>query len=91
MIDVEITAKRPVISIDLSGGGQKEIDVDVGPGHSGAVYPVYDGPTTIKPEAYEMQILQTEKKTLLENIITLPIPYYETSNPQGGMTVYIGE
>ena len=54
-------------------------------------YPEYTGQTTVTPEVDMMQILQTEKKVVKENIIVLPIPYYETSNPQGGNTVYIGE
>ena len=54
-------------------------------------YRYYDGPTTVIPEPDEMQILQTEKKIVQENIVVMPIPYFETSNTQGGKTVYIGE
>lgn len=36
------------------------------------------------------QILRTEKKVLLEDIIVKPIPYYEVSNEAGGLTVSIG-
>ena len=60
-------------------------------GGNGARYPIYDGPTTVIPEADEIQILQTEGKVVRENVLVMQIPYFETSNPQGGKTVYIGE
>lgn len=88
-MEINITPKK-IIDIDISPKKPK-ITIDVGYPHSGTPYPIYEGPTTITPEAYEMQILQTEKKSVLENIVVLPIPYFETSNPQGGNTVYIGE
>ena len=77
MIDIQITPKQ-------------QLTIDIGSPHSGSSYPIYDGPTTVTPEAYEMQILQTEKKSVMENIMVLPIPYFETSNPYGGTTIYIG-
>lgn len=89
-IEIDITPKKPYISVNFDEG-IKNIDVDIGVPHSGSPYEVYDGPTTIIPEAYEMQILQTTKKSVMEDIVVLPIPYFETSNPQGGTTVYIGE
>lgn len=91
MIEVEITSKHPEITIDLTKGLKKQVEIEIGAPHSGVAFPVYSGPTTVIPEAYEMQILQTEKKSVMENIVVLPIPYFQTSNPQGGNTVYIGE
>lgn len=91
MIEVEITSKRPEITIDLTKGPKKQVEIEIGSPHSGVAYPIYDGPTMIIPEAYDTQILQTEKKSVMENIMVLPIPYFQTSNPQGGTTVYIGE
>lgn len=91
MIEVEITSKHPEISIDLTHGQKKQVEIEIGPPHSGVAYPVYNGPISVIPEAYDMQILQTEKKSVMENIVVLPIPYFQTSNPQGGNTVYIGE
>lgn len=91
MIEVEITSKHPEITIDLTKGPKKQVEIEIGAPHSGVAFPVYNGPTTVIPEAYEMQILQTEKKSVMENIVVLPIPYFQTSNPQGGNTVYIGE
>ena len=50
----------------------------------------YEGPYTVVSHADVSQILDTKNKIMTENLIVLPISYYETSNPKGGMTVYIG-
>ena len=86
MIEVEIK-----IRANLDEAEKKQVEIEIGAPHSGVAFPVYSGPTTVIPEAYEMQILQTEKKSVMENIVVFPIPYFQTSNPQGGNTVYIGE
>lgn len=91
MIDVQITPRRPVISVNIGGQSKESIQVDVGAPHSGTDFPVYKGPTVIEPEAYNMQILETQRKAVKENIIVLPIPYFATTNPAGGTTIYIGD
>lgn len=91
MIEVEITSKHPEITIDLSDSSKKQIEIEIGAPHSGSGYPIYDGPVMVIPEAYDLQILQTEKKRVTENILIFPIPYYETINYKGGNTVYIGD
>ena len=90
MIEVQITPKRPSISVNIDGN-KDDIEVDVGAPHSGTDYPVYTGPTLVKPEAYILQTLQTKQKAVKENIMVFPIPYFETSNPSGGKTIYIGD
>lgn len=50
----------------------------------------YEGPYTVVSHAGISQILDTKDKIMTENLIVLPISYYETSNPKGGLTVYIG-
>lgn len=85
MITVNGKTYGDVVVTPGSGKGTIEI------GGSGARYPIYDGPTTVIPEPDEMQILQTGGKVVQENVLVMPIPYFETSNPQGGKTVYIGE
>lgn len=79
VIDIHMTPKNPRITVKIGGS------------HSGIDYPVYHGQTYISPEAYDMQILETENTVVKENIIVLPIPYYQTTNPQGGNTIYIGD
>ena len=89
MIEIQITPKRPLISIN-SSGTEKIIDVDIGAPHSGTEYPTYEGPTTVTPEISEMQILQTKKKAVMDDIFVLPIPITEVHNEHGGLTVVIG-
>ena len=90
MIEIEVTPRRPKVKTDISAPGET-INVKVGPPHAGNDYPRYIGPKIVTPEANNLQILQTKKKLLLDNVAVLPIPYYETSNPKGGTTVYIGD
>ena len=90
MIEVNITPKRPVISINVEDE-KDTIEVGIGAPHSGTDFPIYTGPTLVKPEPYYYQILETDKKALKENITVLPIPYFEMSNPSGGTTIYIGD
>lgn len=89
MINVQITPKRPIINIDQACTS-KQIELEIKSPHSGTEYPIYEGPTTVTPEIDEMQILQTKKKAVMENIFVLPIPVTETHNEYGGLTVVIG-
>lgn len=91
MIDIQITPRKPKLTIISEDPSGKDINIDVGDLHPAPKYSEYEGPTTVTPEAYDMQILQTEKTSVMENIVVLPIPMFRTSNPQGGTTVYIGE
>lgn len=60
-------------------------------GEGGTTYPTYAGPFDVTPMVDMNQILHTQETIVLQNIQVDPIPYYETSNPVGGQTVYIGE
>lgn len=57
----------------------------------GSSSPIYDGPTRVKPRPFEEQVLETQDKLMLDDVTVLAIPYFETSNPSDGLTVYIGE
>ena len=57
--------------------------------HEGA-YPAYTGPSIVVPKIAQEQVLETKDKTLFKNIEVTKIPIYETTNPSGGTTVYIG-
>ena len=50
----------------------------------------YEGEYEVTPRTEE-QVLATRNKRMLDDVTVHEIPYYETSNPQGGVTVYIGE
>lgn len=49
---------------------------------------LYDGDYEVTPKTYS-QTLDTEDKYLSSDIIVNEIPYFETSNDQDGLTVYI--
>ena len=48
----------------------------------------YDGPYTVTPLAFSNIELDTNGKTLSDDIVIEKVPYYETSNVSG-MTIYI--
>ena len=50
---------------------------------------IYHGQTTVVPLVETSTTLHTENKIIKENILVLPIPYYEVSNVVG-TTVVIG-
>lgn len=49
----------------------------------------YDGPYVVTP-AIDSQVLSTAQKRMIDNMTVKAIPYFQTSNPQMGETVYIG-
>lgn len=51
----------------------------------------YIGEYEIIPNAFNAQILSTANKLLKKDVIVQKVPYYETSNVQDGITVYIAE
>lgn len=50
---------------------------------------VYPGPYTINPE-FEDQVLDTSQKMMTDDVTVKAIAVSRTSNPSGGITVYIG-
>lgn len=51
----------------------------------------YKGSYEVVPDLFEEQILETENKTLLHDIVIEKVPFYETSNLSNGTTIYIGK
>ena len=49
----------------------------------------YYGDYTVIPKAFSDQQLQTQGKTMTGDVTVKEVPYYETSNDDGGETVYI--
>lgn len=49
----------------------------------------YDGDYIVIPKAFKEQVLETKGKKMEDNVTVKEIPYYETSNIDGGETVYI--
>ena len=54
------------------------------------LFPPYTGTINVVPTAYEDQVLPTATKALLDDITVEEIPYAETTNDSGGITVGIG-
>ena len=53
-------------------------------------FDIYTGQYNVTPLPDVEQILRTNQKSLTQDITIEPIPYYETSNDAGGVTVIIG-
>ena len=52
-------------------------------------FPYYDGEYNIMPD-WDDITLETEQKSMAENVTVQKIPYHETTNLSGGITVTIG-
>lgn len=57
----------------------------------GVVRDPYDGEYEVTPQAFDSQTLNTAGKTLANDILVKPVPYYEVTNRTGGLTVNIAE
>lgn len=51
--------------------------------------PPYSGDYEVVPNAFSAQVLPTANKSLMQDVVVQKVPYYETSNVQQGITVYI--
>ena len=45
----------------------------------------------VVPSAFNTQVLPTANKVLKKDVTVQKVPYFETSNVQNGVTVYIAE
>lgn len=54
-------------------------------------YNAYSGEYEVVPSAFSNQVLSTANKVLKKDMTVLKVPYFETSNIQNGITVYIAE
>lgn len=52
--------------------------------------PTYKGVYSVTPTAFASQTLATESKIMLGDVVVSEIPYYKTTNLQGGITANIG-
>lgn len=87
-VDLDVESRQKDIRVDITGREHSEITLKIT--GAGTRKSAYDGPYSVISVPREMQILQTNNKVMTENLIVLPISYFETSNPKGGLTVYIG-
>lgn len=68
---------------------QKSLTVRLAVNMSDVYIEEYDGAYVVVPRA-EAQVLSTENKKMREDVNILGIPYTETTNLGGGLTVAIG-
>lgn len=59
--------------------------------NGGGNYDVYDGEYVVTPKKDQEQILETKEKLMADDVTVLKIPYFETSNPFDGQTIFIAE
>lgn len=78
VVDVDIQETNVLVPADVATTiVVKKVDV-----------PEYEGEYVVIPEVIS-QTLETKDKRMTDNVLVREIPYYETSNPQNGLTVYI--
>ncbi len=85
-IDVDIAQTELVVETNVTTT-EKTIEIDIG----SSDYQVYRGETDVVPMAWEDQTLQTANKVVRRDIHIAKVPKWETSNQQGGYTVYIAD
>lgn len=51
--------------------------------------PTYDGDYQVVPKSTE-QVLSTKDKKMTDDVTVKAIPYFETSNEEDGVTIFIG-
>ena len=51
----------------------------------------YEGPYEVTPKIHSSVVLQTNNKTMTDNVTVNEITVASVQNPQGGKTVWIGE
>ena len=85
------------LSGSVNGGGEIYGKVESGGMLIGSVGfpkcnypPLYDGEYDVIPKAHIMQTLETDGKTMEDDVRVHEIPYWETSNVSG-TTVYIAD
>lgn len=82
------------VSGEISGGGKMRGSIGFagsigGVISTGAAREAYSGEYRVTPKADTAVVLKTAAKYMTDDITVLKVPFYKTSNEQGGTTVYI--
>lgn len=83
-MDGTITAQVAVLKGHLTSSAPLVGEVAIASGHE-----YYCGECEVTPKV-EPQKLETKDKVMTDDVTVKAIPYYEVSNPQGGVTIIIG-
>lgn len=86
-IRIEISLEEPDIQIGIENS-VPDIEIEVAAGGEGK--PPYEGEYTVVSDLHNQVIMHTRGTAMTDNVTVLPIPFYEASNPQGGITLTIG-
>ena len=86
-IPLKVTDNSIGVHLTVSSDSRR-IGMDVDIGHPVATNP-YDGAYDVTPRVYA-QTLETQGKSMSDDVTVYEIPVTSTSNPQGGLTVLIG-
>ena len=87
-LDVEFLKGSQLIDVEMHGGGEQSFEVEMKGGSKGKL-PYYNGPYEVDPRKVE-QTLETEEKSMREDVVIKAIYYAETTNVGGGYTAVIG-
>jgi len=79
-LEIRLDAAPCGLSLELTPVQRVEVPV--------ASEDTYEGPYEVTPKT-EAQILSTAKKVMTDDVTVKGVPYYETGNDAGGLTVYI--
>lgn len=53
--------------------------------------PAYQGDYVVTPRPFDDQVLECKGLMMAENVLVSRVPYWETSNQQDGLTVFIAD
>ena len=81
MIELEVEFELSDTELDVDFGGITTVIADN----------PYTGEYLVVPKVAEQTVLETENKTMTDNVTVERIPMYEASNDAGGNTLSIGE
>ncbi|MBQ6221624.1 MAG: hypothetical protein IJJ44_03330 [Solobacterium sp.] len=84
------TLASQCIPAEISGVNIGQVLNGSGGSDSGE-YDTYTGTYSVVPQANQEVVLSTANKLLTRNVTVQEVPYYETSNEQGGYTAYIAQ
>ena len=74
------------VSLEIPTVESLTLEIPLGAGYSVP----YEGEYVVTPLPWEQTVLGTTGKMMLDDVTVLEIPYYRTSNPYGGDTIFIG-
>ena len=90
-IDIQLSESRQEYALRVSGNNEnisltpsETINVNIVGGDP------YEGPYIVVPKIVD-QTLETKDKLMEDDVLVREIPYYETSNIQNGITVFIAD